>query len=101
MSELKQLYNGLTVTISADGIRTIRLNRPSRKNALSMDMYSSIVDALNDAANDGATKFVVLTGTGDYFSSGNDLSNFMNTDDDGKDMDEMLQNGGQLMPRIT
>ena len=81
-------YIGLHVTLSDDGVRTIWLNRPERKNALTMAMFDSVVDALNDADADASTKFVVLTGAGDYFSSGNDLTNFMNAD--GNDTDQMI-----------
>ena len=44
-------------------------------------MYDGIRDALIDANTDSATKLIVLTGTGDYFCSGNDLGNFANVTD--------------------
>lgn len=44
-------------------------------------MYRSITDALTEANSDDSTKVVVLTGTGDYFCSGNDLGNFANVTD--------------------
>ena len=91
MSTITQ-YDGFDVTLSVDGIRTIKLNRPKKKNALTLDMYSTLSNALTDANVDVSTKFVVLTGTGDYFSSGNDLSNFTNTG--GRDPDEMIKIGG-------
>ncbi len=58
-------------------------------------MFSTLSSALVDANVDTSTKFVVLTGTGDYFSSGNDLSNFTNTG--GKDPDEMIEIAGPLL----
>ena len=42
-------------------------------------MYDEIVVALN-AAGQSKSAFTVVTGCGDYYSSGNDLSNFMNVD---------------------
>ena len=90
-------FIGLNVTLSDDGIRTIKLNRPERKNALTMAMFDGVVDALADADADASTKFVVLTGAGDYFSSGNDLANFMNAD--GKDTDEMISAEGEFLSR--
>ena len=93
MSELKQ-YDGFEITLCKDGIRTIKINRPTKKNAFSLDMYNSFAKALEDAAVDEKTKFVTLTGSGDYFSSGNDLTNF--TDTAGREMDEMIELGGKL-----
>jgi peroxisomal 3,2-trans-enoyl-CoA isomerase len=39
-------------------------------------MYADIAAALKDAAEDENTKVTVLTGAGNYYCSGNDLSNF-------------------------
>ena len=39
-------------------------------------MYDAIRDALNETANDDSIKVAVMTGTGDFYCSGNDLSNF-------------------------
>ena len=39
-------------------------------------MYSAIGEALNAAAEDPSVKVAVLTGTGKFYSSGYDLSNF-------------------------
>ncbi|EFX60805.1 hypothetical protein DAPPUDRAFT_341332 [Daphnia pulex] len=39
-------------------------------------MYSDFAQLLKDAAEDANTTLVAVTGTGDYFSSGNDLTNF-------------------------
>lgn len=54
----------------------IRLNRPKRYNAITMEMYDGIIEALRRSAEDPDIRFVVFTGNGPYFSSGNDLSNF-------------------------
>lgn len=62
-----------------DNIHLISINRPKKKNAISLQMYSQIADCLETAANDETT-ITVLTGEGDYFSSGNDLSGFMSVD---------------------
>ncbi|RWS06287.1 enoyl-CoA delta isomerase 2: mitochondrial-like isoform X4, partial [Dinothrombium tinctorium] len=59
-----------------EGVLTIRVNRPKRYNAMMSDMYKAITEKLNDAAKDDSVKLVVLTGTGEYYSSGNDLTAF-------------------------
>lgn len=61
---------------STAGITTITLNRPAKKNALTWEMYTAIGDTLKAATEDDSCKVVVLTGAGDWYSSGNDLSNF-------------------------
>ncbi|MCJ8728958.1 hypothetical protein PDJAM_G00010510 [Pangasius djambal] len=67
-------FQTLLVT-TEDGITTIRLNRPQKKNAITVEMYREIVEALDLAGKDDST-ITVMTGSGDYYSSGNDLNNF-------------------------
>uniref|UniRef100_A0A8C9TLR1 Enoyl-CoA delta isomerase 2 n=1 Tax=Scleropages formosus TaxID=113540 RepID=A0A8C9TLR1_SCLFO len=58
-----------------DNITTICLNRPEKKNAITVPMYSEIVKALEMASKDDSV-ITVITGSGEYYSSGNDLNNF-------------------------
>ncbi|GGL41837.1 enoyl-CoA hydratase/isomerase family protein [Nocardia jinanensis] len=57
-----------------DRVATITLNRPERKNAFTLDMVDAWTDALRAAARDPAVRAVVVTGAGDAFCSGVDLS---------------------------
>jgi peroxisomal 3,2-trans-enoyl-CoA isomerase len=57
-------------------IATITLNRPKKKNAYSKAMYTELDTTLRILSDDKKLKVILLTGAGDYFSSGNDLSNF-------------------------
>ncbi|XP_006099398.1 enoyl-CoA delta isomerase 2, mitochondrial isoform X1 [Myotis lucifugus] len=70
----QQEYENLVVT-SEDGITKIMFNRPTRKNAISTQMYQEIMLALKAASKDDST-ITVVTGNGDYYCSGNDLANF-------------------------
>jgi 2-(1,2-epoxy-1,2-dihydrophenyl)acetyl-CoA isomerase len=54
-------------------VRTIVLNRPEKKNALSHELAWGIVGAVQEAARDDAVWVVAITGTGDAFCSGLDL----------------------------
>ena len=56
------------------GILTLTLNRPERKNALDQTMADALVAALDAAETDRGVRCVVLTGAGDAFCSGGDLS---------------------------
>jgi len=65
--------------VKSDGkLKIIRFNIPEKKNAITLSMYNSFVQLLKEAENDPNTTMVALTGTGTYFSSGNDLSNLTN-----------------------
>lgn len=61
---------------TANHITTITLNRPKKFNAINFEMYSGIQSALADASSDPDTTLAVLTGSGKFYSSGNDLDNF-------------------------
>ncbi len=56
----------------------INLNRPERKNALSLAMYAALADVIIAANADVNVRVLVLAGTDDFFTSGNDLLDFMN-----------------------
>lgn len=66
------------VKISREGaIMRLHLNRPDKKNALTQDMYQSLLDGLNQAEQDAGVSAVVFSGEGDAFCSGNDLQDFL------------------------
>ena len=59
-----------------DGIATLTLDRPERKNALSIELRDRLADVLDALATDDAVRVVVLTGVGNVFSAGFDLQEF-------------------------
>jgi enoyl-CoA hydratase/carnithine racemase len=59
-----------------DRILAIRLNRPEKKNALTFAMYTAMTEALAKADGDPGVRVVLITGTPDCFSAGNDLADF-------------------------
>jgi 2-(1,2-epoxy-1,2-dihydrophenyl)acetyl-CoA isomerase len=63
------------VTVADEGrVRTITLNRPEKKNALSNELAWGVVAAIDAAARDDNVWVVALTGSGDSFCAGLDLS---------------------------
>lgn len=60
----------------------LTLNRPEKRNALSVQLRDAISDALDALAGDDALKCVVLTGNGPVFCAGFDLSEFTRAADD-------------------
>lgn len=72
MSFIKSIYK--------NGVRLIVINRPERKNAMCNEMYQTVREILNKDASDNKTCVTIITGEGEYFSSGNDIkSAFENT----------------------
>ena len=61
-------------TVSENGICTVRLNRPERKNALDLQMRTELRNFFLSVREDEQVKIIVLTGEGDVFSAGGDLS---------------------------
>ncbi len=64
-------------TALADGVLSIRMNRPAKKNALTGEMYEAFATALAGAESDPAVRCVVVCGVPGAFSAGNDLESFM------------------------
>ena len=56
------------------GVLAITLNRPERRNAITVAMYAALADAIESAATDPDVAVVLITGAGRAFSAGNDLN---------------------------
>ena len=60
----------------ADGVLTVTLARPARRNAIDGEMAAALREAFEAAADDGEVRALILTGEGKAFSAGGDLSRF-------------------------
>jgi enoyl-CoA hydratase/carnithine racemase len=60
-----------------DGVLSIRMNRPDKKNALTGEMYAAMADAIAGADTDDSVRAIFLAGTDDCFCAGNDLTDFL------------------------
>jgi enoyl-CoA hydratase/carnithine racemase len=78
----------LESSLSESGILTLTFNRPEKKNAFNQALYEGLVGALDEARDRGEVRVVLLRGAGGAFTSGNDLSDFMN--DPPKDEDHVI-----------
>ena len=68
---------------TVDGVTTITLNRPDKRNAMSPELHREMVEALEFLRDDPATQVLVITGAGEAFSAGQDLKKyFYETKDD-------------------
>jgi 2-(1,2-epoxy-1,2-dihydrophenyl)acetyl-CoA isomerase len=66
-------FESLSVTL-AEGVATLRLDRPDALNAFDRQLGEELLRALRQVAADDAVRAVVLTGEGRAFSSGADLA---------------------------
>lgn len=64
-------------TAVLNGVATIEIARPGKKNALTLSMYQTMADAINAAVADSAVRALLITGQPGVFTSGNDLEDFM------------------------
>ena len=71
--EARAEYHGILVRVEGH-IATITLNNPEKKNALGPSMVNELLWAFDDAKADPAVRVVVITGAGNSFSAGADLS---------------------------
>jgi len=68
-------YATIAVT-RRDGVTTITLNRPDKKNAMNPQMHEDMYAVLNQLEGDSATRVLVITGAGDSFCAGQDLKEY-------------------------
>lgn len=61
----------------ASGVLTLSMQRPEKKNALNLQMYRQLTAALQQAQQDPEIKVVLLQGSKECFTSGNDLQDFL------------------------
>ncbi|MFT4075227.1 MAG: enoyl-CoA hydratase-related protein [Asticcacaulis sp.] len=59
-----------------NGVLTLKLNRPAKKNALTKAMYTALTEELARALSDETVKVVVIAAEGDDFCAGNDILDF-------------------------
>lgn len=68
----------MAVATRVDGaVLEVEIRRPEKKNALTPAMYASLAEALDRAAADDAVRAILIHGQPDVFTSGNDISDFL------------------------
>src|SRR5690242_14379325 len=74
-------YRNLRVTDEGSAAR-ILLNRPERRNALSLELIEEMIAALRQISEQAATRAVVIEGAGPAFSAGHDLSEMIGREEE-------------------
>jgi enoyl-CoA hydratase len=72
----KSMSRDIETRVADDGVATLTLARPERRNALSIKLRDAITAQLDDWAADAGVRVVVLTGSGSTFCAGFDLNEF-------------------------
>jgi enoyl-CoA hydratase/carnithine racemase len=68
------------VSVSDDGpVRTVRMNRPEKKNALTLAMYDAMAAGIENAGKDQAIRCILIAGAPTAFCAGNDIGDFIAT----------------------
>jgi enoyl-CoA hydratase/carnithine racemase len=71
-------------------IRMLRMNRPAKRNALTLEMYDAMSGTMEDAGADAAVRCLLIAGSPGAFCAGNDIGDFKT----------MAEEGGALGPPI-
>jgi enoyl-CoA hydratase/carnithine racemase len=76
----------MSTAITRDAaVLTIRLDRPDKKNALTIAMYQAMTEAIASAEGDAAVRAIAIVGSPTVFSAGNDVGDFMKAASGGGD----------------
>jgi len=73
------------VAVTDDGaVRIIRMNRPEKKNALTLAMYADMTRALRESDQSDAIRCVMFAGAPGAFCAGNDIGDFLKAAEGGR-----------------
>ena len=86
-------FQTITLTV-IDGVATITLNRPEKRNALNHQLITDITAAATQVGQDPAVRVVVLTANGTHFCAGADIEWMQQSAD--KTFDENIVDGQHL-----
>lgn len=76
ISEKYQRYKQIQFSMPAEGVLTLALNRPEKKNAIGIELTFELAEALDAVARDREVRVLMITGTQGNFSAGMDMRDF-------------------------
>ncbi|HMK71079.1 MAG TPA: crotonase/enoyl-CoA hydratase family protein [Xanthobacteraceae bacterium] len=75
------------IAVTDDGaVRIIRMNRPDKKNALTLAMYTEMTGALREADQSNAIHCIMFAGAPGAFCAGNDIGDFLKAAEGGRNL---------------
>jgi enoyl-CoA hydratase/carnithine racemase len=100
-----QVNEEILIKAVSDGVLRLTLNDSQRRNALSVDMLSQLMDAFASAADDASIRVIVIAAIGPAFCSGHDLKEMTESrnDDDGGEafFEQLFETCASLMQSIV
>ena len=72
------ILSDLVKTETIDRVLRVELNRPKKKNALNIEMYGKIAEAIAQGEENRTVRVILIHGQKEFFSAGNDISDFQN-----------------------
>ena len=70
---------GDIVVAISDKVATVTLNRPERRNAVKFGMWADLAELYHRFAADDGVRAVIMTGAGEHFCAGADITEFATT----------------------
>jgi enoyl-CoA hydratase/carnithine racemase len=95
---MEQPANGSVLVSQQEGVCELRLNRPEKRNAITLAMYDTLWDAIVRAEADDSVKVILVSGAGANFTAGNDLVDFLRGSPD--DQERGAMRFVRLLPKI-
>ena len=90
-----------SVLLEKDGpIGWLTLNRPDKRNALSLELMGDMLERLDQVAEDGETRIVVIRGNGQAFCAGHDMSEMVGRDHGVHRFREVFTRCSEMMLRL-
>ena len=68
------MFETIAIKTDAQGICTLALNRPAKRNAMSAQMMDELHAAASELGQDGRVRAIILCANGDVFCAGGDLA---------------------------
>uniref|UniRef100_A5WCF2 Enoyl-CoA hydratase/isomerase n=1 Tax=Psychrobacter sp. (strain PRwf-1) TaxID=349106 RepID=A5WCF2_PSYWF len=97
--KLNEKYTTLALS-EADEVLTVSLNRPDKKNAMSLRMMRELIDVAERLKKDHSIRSVIINGAGDSFCAGIDLSDLNNPKNAMMGLYELLKPTQSIFQRV-
>jgi enoyl-CoA hydratase/carnithine racemase len=85
----------------ADSVATVTITNPAKRNAMSAAMWAALTDVLGELAADSSVRVLVLTGAGDTFCAGADISELSDLEVDGVSLAIVAEKALAEFPKPT
>ena len=85
----------------ADGVATITIDRPEKKNAMTYAMLGEFIETVERAGADPAARVVIVTGSGGSFCAGTDLADLQTVPGERRGLRGEAQDKGRWWPLVA